>query len=334
MENAVYCPNCARECEYNVTEKNESYEVKGENIGITAQVAHCRNCGEEVFQEGLDSQNLNRAYQEYRNRHGLLSPEEIREIRERYGLSQRAFSRLLNWGEITVHRYEAGAIQDQSHNDLLVLLKDPENMRTLLAQDRSKLTPQEVHKLEEKLTALLPGTRDVASCVKQAMSPGEADIYSGFRQLDLNRLYNAVLFFTTQEKGLLKTKLLKELWYSDFFNFKLRGVSLTGVRYVHYPFGPVPEEFNFLLGSMALEGLVDIVPVEVHAYMGEEIQAKRPFEADLFLPEELEVLKKVFGHFQGCTSKDISERSHAERAYKETKDRERISYEWAQYLSI
>lgn len=45
----------------------------------------------------LDSATLVSAYNEYRRRHKLLLPEEIKKIREQYGLSQRSFAKLLNW---------------------------------------------------------------------------------------------------------------------------------------------------------------------------------------------------------------------------------------------
>lgn len=35
-------------------------------------------------------------------------PEEIKKIREQYGLSQRSFAKLLNWGDKTICRYENG----------------------------------------------------------------------------------------------------------------------------------------------------------------------------------------------------------------------------------
>ena len=62
----------------------------------------CAECGEELFCEKLDSATLVNAYNEYRRRHKLLLPEEIKKIREQYGLSQRSFAKLLNWGDKTI----------------------------------------------------------------------------------------------------------------------------------------------------------------------------------------------------------------------------------------
>ena len=102
---------------------------------VNAQVMVCAECGEELFNEKLDSATLIKAYNEYRRRHKLLFPEEIKEIGEQYGLSQRSFAKLLNWGDKTICRYENGAVQDKAHNSLLLFLKNPENMKTYLMEN-------------------------------------------------------------------------------------------------------------------------------------------------------------------------------------------------------
>ncbi len=334
MVNLVFCPNCGKEREYSVVRKVENYDVKGEGVGIETRVAICEVCGEEVFQEDLDSATIAAAYDEYRKRHNLLLPSEIREVREQYGLSQRAFSRLLNWGEITIHRYESGSIQDQSHNDLLVLLRDPQNMKTLLERESGKLRSKELSKFESRLKSLSGKTKDhFHAHLNDLLEAEDIDIYTGFRPVDLDRLANVVLYFAAKEEGLLKTKLMKLLWYSDFLNFKRHTVSLTGARYVHFPYGPVPERFNLLLGLMDGD-VINIVPVEVYGYEGEQILPRQCFDQTLFSSEELGVLQLVYDQFKDSNASAISKHSHQERAYRETRDQETISYEWAKYLSL
>ncbi|MDO5406317.1 MAG: type II toxin-antitoxin system MqsA family antitoxin [Eubacteriales bacterium] len=127
-----YCEECGREVDTRIITKRESYSVYGERIEVDAQILVCADCGEEFFCEELDNATLVRAYNEYRRMHKLLLPEEIRRIREQYGLSQRTFAKLLNWGDKTIYRYENGSIQDKAHNSLLLFLREPENMRTYL----------------------------------------------------------------------------------------------------------------------------------------------------------------------------------------------------------
>ena len=105
-----YCEVCGREVETKIITQKEIFNVCGEDIEVDAQVMVCAECGEELFNEELDSATLINAYNEYRRRHKLLLPEEIRKIREQYGLSQRSFAKLLNWCDKTIRRYENGAV--------------------------------------------------------------------------------------------------------------------------------------------------------------------------------------------------------------------------------
>ena len=127
-------------------------DIKGdliEDIEVNAQIMVCADCGEELFNEELDSKTLICAYNEYRRKHKLLFPEEIKRIREQYGLSQRSFAKLLNWGDKTIHRYENGAIQDRVHNSLLLFLHEPENMRTYLLENEVTIDEKQKARLLE-----------------------------------------------------------------------------------------------------------------------------------------------------------------------------------------
>ncbi len=74
----------------------------GDDIEIEIQVLICSNCGNELYDEELDSQTLLKVYNEYRKKYKLLLPDEIKNIRKTYGLSQRSFAKLLNWGAKTI----------------------------------------------------------------------------------------------------------------------------------------------------------------------------------------------------------------------------------------
>ena len=87
------------------------------------------------------------AYNEYRRKHKLLFPEEIRKIREQYGLSQENFAKLLNWEDKTICRYENGSIQDKAHNSIILFLRKPENMKIYLTENEVTLDEKQIKKL-------------------------------------------------------------------------------------------------------------------------------------------------------------------------------------------
>lgn len=72
----MYCPKCDTDVRSTVREVLETYPVKGEDITIKARVRFCDICGEDIWDDELDSKNLLAAYAKYRKKHGLLQPDE------------------------------------------------------------------------------------------------------------------------------------------------------------------------------------------------------------------------------------------------------------------
>ncbi|NNG65783.1 type II toxin-antitoxin system MqsA family antitoxin [Caldanaerobacter subterraneus] len=146
-----FCPVCGKEQETEVIEKEEVSNIRGEEIKALAKIRVCSVCGEELFDEELEEENLQRVYDIYRKKHGILSPDEIRNIRESYGLSQRAFAKLLGIGEASIARYETGALPEKSLSNMIMLLKDPKNMKKLLEKNEDALSQREKARLLRRL---------------------------------------------------------------------------------------------------------------------------------------------------------------------------------------
>jgi putative zinc finger/helix-turn-helix YgiT family protein len=100
--------------------------VNGEEIAVPS-AAHlsCPECGEVVLRF-QDSKRLGEdAIAIYRKKHGLLSADEIRAIRERFDLNQADLARLLRLGANTVSRWESGRnVQTAAMDILLRLIRD------------------------------------------------------------------------------------------------------------------------------------------------------------------------------------------------------------------
>jgi putative zinc finger/helix-turn-helix YgiT family protein len=145
------CPICETERTLSFGKRNEIVKVGGEEIKIETLTYFCP-VGKHYFYDLEDEEKKYQdAYRAYRERKCLLQPEEIKQIREKYGLSQRAFARLLGWSALTLHRYETGAIQDNVHNDLLSILKDTYSFKSYFQSKRVKLPEKIVAKIESNL---------------------------------------------------------------------------------------------------------------------------------------------------------------------------------------
>ncbi|NDL67786.1 type II toxin-antitoxin system MqsA family antitoxin [Anaerotalea alkaliphila] len=149
-----YCANCNNEVETKIKNVVEEYEVKGQKVTVEAEVCYCSGCGEEFFDMELDSNNLLKAYDKYKQSNGLLATTEIKRIRKKYDLSQSAFAKILGLGEKTITRYENGSIQDAAQNNLIMLMDDPSNFKMLWEKNSQMLSPTEIGKVERKLEEL------------------------------------------------------------------------------------------------------------------------------------------------------------------------------------
>ena len=155
MNKEDFCPHCEDVTSFRRVTKLETLPVMGEPVEYQAHVCRCSVCGGEYATTEQEEENFKTAYYIYRQRHNLLTPEQIRAIREKYGLSQRNFSRLLGWGDITVHRYESGALQDTAYNVMLVLIDDPLNALKVFMLNRSNLAPGVAEKLKRRIQELI-----------------------------------------------------------------------------------------------------------------------------------------------------------------------------------
>lgn len=118
------CPSCG--AMMNQRRGRLRSTVNCEEIGVPSVVhLKCPQCGEIVLRF-LDAKRFHQdAIALYRKKHGLLSADEIRAIRERFGLTQAGLSRLLRLGANTVSRWESGRnVQTAAMDILLRLIRD------------------------------------------------------------------------------------------------------------------------------------------------------------------------------------------------------------------
>jgi hypothetical protein len=160
------------------------------------------------------------------------------------------------------------------------------------------------------------------------------DIKSGYKSLDLEKFFNAILYFCYADE-VPKTKLNKLLFYADFLHFKLYNVSITGARYARLPYGPVPDNFNLLFATMIDErGSISVEERPIHDFMGEFFTAQSKPNLSIFTASELKILASVKEFFEGFSSRQISELSHREKGYVETEIGGLISYSYADNIEI
>lgn len=146
-----YCSACAKNVETEIKQMTEEYVVKGQKFIIEARVRLCSECSELIWDDELDNQNMISAFNKYRKANGLLLPDEIKEIRQKYQLSQTSFAKILGLGEKTITRYENGSIQDSAQNNLIFLMRNISSFKLLWKKNKMLLQTIEIDKTEKAL---------------------------------------------------------------------------------------------------------------------------------------------------------------------------------------
>lgn len=151
MKTNKYCFNCNDEVVTNIVEETEVFNVKGMDISILSKKRVCSVCNEEIFDKELDSNTLFEVYEKYKKLNHLLTSEEIKKIRNKYGISQKGLALLLGWGEKTITRYENGSIQNKSHDTVLKSINEYQNFISFWSKNKELLSETEKNKVEENL---------------------------------------------------------------------------------------------------------------------------------------------------------------------------------------
>ncbi len=331
-----YCEKCNKRVPTRIGKHEEEFPVKGDPVKVVAEVKICEVCGSVCYDEELDSKSMAAAFDVYRQRHDIISPGEVRALLDKYGLSQRGLAALLGWGEITIHRYEGGSIADEAHNQVLRMLQDTGYMAGFFERYRDRLPRSKQRKLDARLKELVSADCKTKNHLSVLMRPSEHEIgpLTGYRRFSPDALQAMIMFFA-QGDGVLKTKLNKQLWYADFTYFRHFRTSMSGATYIHLPFGPVPDDYEIYLAALIDDQALESVEVDFSPDLtGEKLVAKEAPDMGA-LPDSAEgVLRAVNEYFRDSGSKAMSDLSHQEAAYAETKPGKPIPYEYADKLNV
>lgn len=308
--------------------------IKGIEVEYEHELYYCPEL-EEEFEEGdLIDKNLNIARNAYRKKVGLLTSEEIKDIRDRFSLSQKDLAVLLNMGEISITRIETKVIQDKTTDDTIRRIEeDP-----VFLLDKLEINKEKLGKKYNTIKAKIDFNEEASKYNEKIIKV----YYSGFMkepdttgnmELSFEKIGNMIAYFLLKCKRVYKTKLNKLLWYVDFYNCKMTGKSISGLAYRHLPFGAVPVAIDEILKSLSY---IHVEEKESPDYDSTyfEITTNKEFDSSYFTEEEMICLEKISKEFETIGGKEISDKMHQEKAYLETRDREFIYYKFSEYLNI
>ncbi len=94
-------------------------EFRGEKLKVRTTASACTKCGWTTLTLRQTDEVRRLAADAYRRKHGLLTSEQIKAIRNLKGMSQRDFAAFLGVGEASVKRWETWLVQENSSDQLI-----------------------------------------------------------------------------------------------------------------------------------------------------------------------------------------------------------------------
>lgn len=328
------CLICMEEHEVETIIQNDVERFKEEEVSFEAVYEYCSHADELLETEEMICTNSLSMKDAYRKKVGLLTSREIIGIRNKYGVSQKDFSDILDWGKATIYRYENHQVQDRAHDDILRMIDtDPKWFLQMLNRAANKISDKALHKYYQLAREHFNHSRSqyLIDSIQASYADFDDDIVTGGVELNVNKVVDIINYYSLHVEHLHKVKLAKMLWYADILSYKRTGKAITGLVYKALPMGAVPEGYEQIIS-------LDNVKYETFYYDNDRIAYKfypsEGFEIKELSDYDIKVLNTVISVVGSLNTKDIIEKMHNEDAYKQTALNKVISFSHSETLSI
>lgn len=297
--------------EYNESIKirKTTTEVKGIEITFDEYYRIDQNTGEEIFDRELEIKNDADLYDIYKKQKGLLTISEIKDIRKKYDMNQKEYALAIGVGEVTVNRFENGAIQTEATDAIIRLSEDPDNMYNLLTKNQINISENmydvflkkvnELRKLKEHKIAEFNENRlinmNFDTVDVNVVSDKLIEKYNKQYEL-LNKRYDVEI----NCEYITQLKLQKLLYYIQGLALHVYGKPAFSNKICAWDYGPVVEEI----------------------YYKYKTKGKRPIGTPKDIKEISDGLNNIidiviegYGKYNACSLIDLT---HEETPWKET----------------
>lgn len=275
IERKVFCEECRDDVLITVEEKQIEGTIKGEKYTCLGKVAHCVECGSEIYDDEINDYNLKALYDQYRVKNDIVSLEVILKIPERYAIGKRPLSLLLGWGEQTYSRYCDGDIPTKQYSEILKrIYEDPDYYDDLLEKNKARLKTAASYEKSKRAVDAILGT-------------------------GLNEKSNidlAIRYLLNQCEDITPLALQKALYYIQGFYFAFYKSFLFSEECQAWVHGPVYRDIYF----------------RYRDYRFDPIEHSDKFDDSVFSSSEKAILDSVVKYICCYSGKVLEKFTHSE----------------------
>lgn len=291
-----------------LVEDVEKHEFRKEMYDVHVRYYQCEDTREKFTDEKQDELFCNELYNQYRVRHGIPFPDEIKSIRERYKLNYTQVTKIVGFGQNQWRHYENGDVPSESNGRTIAAMRSKEGALYLLEASRNEFAETEYERIK---TQIIESSYNDEDSLSRFFFFGrqERGYANGYSEMNPRKLEEMVRYFILNDgNDMCKTKLNKCMFYADMLNYRRTGRSISGVRYRAIEFGPVPEHYDTIYDNVG--GVYKTIEVKFnHEY---ERLHTESMESTSLEEDELGILKTVCDKLKGMSVSDVVELSHKE----------------------
>lgn len=311
--------------------REEELEFRGDTFTIPYTNYKCVDTEEEFTTNEIDTLNLALLHNAYREKHNIPFPNEILEIREKYGVSQTKMSEILGFGPNTYRNYENGDVPQLTNAKLISLAAKPDGFIELVNEcDLLK------ESYKEKYIKKAQSLKNVELTMTQFLFKVQEPCgLNGYMKPSIEK-FSDMVSFLSDGLELYKVKLNKLLYYADNVHFKNHGQSISGTAYQAIQMGPVPHKYGTLFeyGEELGRFTIERVQFENYETEGEKFSSDNNSYESLN-EKELETLAFIKKELADLPTKELIRLSHEEDGWIENeKDKGLIDYRFAVQLKF
>lgn len=273
----------------------------------------CEDTGEQFTTTEQDTLQFNDLYAQYRIKHGIPFPDEIREIRKRYGLNYSQISRILGFGANQYAKYESGEVPSESNGKMIAAIKDKNVLLGMLKNCKDSFHRSEY---ERMLTAInMSDEREeyYAPLHRIIFVDNSRSIFNGYGSKSITKLFDMVRYIVKKHGEVFPTKLNKLMFYADFCHYRKTGQSISGLQYRALNFGPVPDHYATIYDNVP--GL-DKKLIETHDMVSTLFACQHEYNFEHLSEEEKQSIDYVIEKLLPLTVSEVIEASHREHGWK------------------
>lgn len=138
-------------CEAQLRVEPAKVVFRGDEYEYQYHYYECDKTGERFTTKELDNENTEQVYSQYRQKYGIPSVEQIKEIKAKYNLTNTKLGQILGFGENQIAHYLDGEVPSKTNGRLMMALLNPIVFSVFLNLSRNQLGEKKYNKIKEQL---------------------------------------------------------------------------------------------------------------------------------------------------------------------------------------